>query len=1344
MPFHRKVVRQNHECERDGTPYSRRSEDSMPHLSLSLLGGFEVTLDGEPITAFGSDKARALLAFLAVESARPHRRAELASLFWPELAEKKAAHNLSQTLLRLRHALREPKSSAPQPFLLLTFQDVQFNPRSDHRLDAVLFTELLRSTRQHHHADAQACAVCMRWLQQAADLYRGDLLAGFFLRDGIGFEEWQLVQQERLHREAVAVLARLVTYHEGRSEHELVQRYAGQLVALEPWHEQGHLQLMRALARNGQTAAALEQYANYQRTLAEEFALPPAAEVSALAKQIQAGQVGRGDAGEPMPGGASPAGPGDRRQVTALLCGHHELANSADPEGQVEQLARCSEHCNAVLDRYAGHRQPRQGAKCLVYFGYPVAHEDAARRAVRAGLAMIKATAGTEHAHAIGIHTGMMASVEGELVGVVPDVARGCQQLAEPDSVWLTADTEQLVRGWFHCQALGPRTLPGLADPAEVYQVLGESGANRLDWLAQTRSLAAFVGREPELVRLFASRDKVRRGKGQVVLISGEPGIGKSRLLWELRNRFVQAHQDQTRLAGDGLAPDSAAGSPIWLESHCQPYFQNTSLYPIVGLLEQLLGFAAGDSLQARRAKLDQMLAHCDLTHPAASWLLTLLLGLPGDAPAPQTITADQRERMREMWAVLLQKHAAQHPLVIVIEDLQWSDPTTVEWLGRSCDALAGVPCLVLLTCRPTFVSPWLPRANLLSLELGPLDPAQTDSLVSSVAGDRPLPAEVRQRIVRQTDGIPLFVEELTRSVLDLQASESSLTPSAVQIPATLRDSLLARLDYAGAAKQTAQWAAVLGREFSYPVLRAIVPFDERDLQDDLAVLVETDLVKVLERAPQMNFAFKHSLVQEATYDSLLRQTRQDYHQRVAETLENGFPQVAETQPEVLAEHYAGAGLPARAVDYWLRAGERATAQGATLEARAFFDRALAHVEPGDDVRRWQALLGRETALFFAEQREAQRVDGTTLLDLAEFLDDDARRAQAQLRRARYAGSLADFPAQLEAAEAAIASAGRARDPDIEVEALAYKVTALLRLGDHTAAQLAVEQALARTQQAQDDSARAYAYAAVALYYNDEGDPARGARFLIQSLEASRRSKVRALDLECLYLGHLGVVYCHLGLYDPARAVLEEGLDLANLLNIGRYQAYHQFNLGFVCSQLGDFDAAVQMEEQALAKFLTSGNAFGQAACQATLGDVYQKAGNLSLAAEYLAAASAGFAEIGVESDRFEAQATMARVALDRGQPDEARRLALEIWDFLGEHGTEGFGPTAWIYLCIADVVAAVEAPGISAREAIEAGYRDMMQRADKIGDAAWRQSFLENVPENRELVERWEQTNRS
>ena len=309
----------------------------MPHLTLSLLGGFEVLLDGQPITAFGTDKSRALLAYLTMKAGRTHRRAEVAGLLWPELSAKKAAHNLSQTLLRLRHALREdgkPVHAAQQPFLLYTGQDIHFNPLSDYQLDVSRFTDLLKARREHQHPHDQLCQVCLHRLQQAVALYRGNLLAGFSLRDSVPFEEWLLLEQELLHRQVLETLAELVVYYEQRSAHDQVQHYARRLVALEPWHEPAQLQLMRTLAMDGQAGVALDQYESYRRTLATEFGIEPSAEAAALYRQIQTGeirQVGGAQAGTRSSGGVVQTKSGERRQVTALIRGRKAPLDRNDP-----------------------------------------------------------------------------------------------------------------------------------------------------------------------------------------------------------------------------------------------------------------------------------------------------------------------------------------------------------------------------------------------------------------------------------------------------------------------------------------------------------------------------------------------------------------------------------------------------------------------------------------------------------------------------------------------------------------------------------------------------------------------------------------------------------------------------------------------------------------------------------------------------------------------------------------------------------------------------------------------------------------------------------------------------
>jgi len=1293
----------------------------MSHLSLTFLGGFEVTLDGEPITTFGTDKVRALLAYLAIESARPHRRAELAARLWPDVPDTKAAHNLSQTLLRLRRALREPDARTPSPqipALLLTSQTIQFNPRCDHQLDVARFAELLKARRQHRHTTADSCPVCLQWLHQAVDLYRGDLLAGFFVRDSIAFEEWRIVKQEALLGQMVGALDQLAAEHERREEYDQMQAYARRQTALEPWREEAHLQLMRALALRGQTEAALEQYENFRHTLKQELGVQPSADATALVEQIRSGALkGRKPDRAAMLNGLL-----ERRQVTVVVCSRANPAAHGDPEELYEQFSACEGPCENILTRFDGQRAPRHGGECMIYFGYPTSREDNARRAVDAGLALAAAHASPAR---IGIHTGLMVASQrrglglpgSELVGDVPNLARACHNLAEPGVVLMTADTERLVAGWFDRERRESLTLPGHAASVDVYRAIKASGLpGRIE---QIQHLTSLVGREAELTQVMTCLDKVRHGQGQAVLVSGQAGIGKSRLMWEVKTATL------AQLSHSPL---------IWLESRCSPYFQNTSLFPIIRLLEQLLGFEEDDSPDLKREKLVKTLARYDLTHAAAIWHLSLLLGLPDESPIPATITPEQREGMRVACVALLQKQAAEQPLALIIEDLHWSDPSTIEWLDRAFDSLAAAPCLVLLTFRPTFAPAWLPRTSSISLTLSPLSVVQTESMVADLAGVGQLRAEVRQRIVQQADGIPLFVEELTKTLLE---------SDGLDIPATLRDSLMARLDHLGAARETAQWAAALGREFSYPVLSAVTTFDERRLQSDLARLVEAELIVPQSHGTHPHYAFKHALVQEVAQASLLKRSYQAYHRRIAETLEARFTQIAETRPEVIAQHYTEAGMNSQGAECWMHAGERATAQGATLEARTFFDRALALIAPEDHARRWRALLGRETVLHTQGDLEAQARDLKALLELAETFDDDTRRAQAYTRQARYASVQADYQAQLQAAQAAISAARRSGALAVEVEALTFQVTALMRLGDWAAVQQAVQETQPRAQAVADESIRAYALAAVALYYVETGDLGRAIELLAESLSATRQASSRRLDLECQFHGHLGLAYAQLGLYAQAQATLETGVTLADTIGLQRYQAYHKMILGWVYWHRGDTRAALSMEEQALKGFLATGEAYGQAACQSYWGYILEDTGDSRLATEHLTQAHTGFANFGVDPDRFECQAVEARALLTQRQSTAARQLAHEVWAYLHENGAQGISSPSLAYVCLADVFAATEKdePTGIAQAVLEAGYRDLMQRAEKISHADWRRSLLENVAENRTLIEKWQQS---
>ncbi|MEJ2748940.1 MAG: BTAD domain-containing putative transcriptional regulator, partial [Anaerolineae bacterium] len=912
-------------------------------------------------------------------------------------------------------------------FLEITTQHIQFNAYSDYQLDVVRFRELLNQCDQHHHADAASCSVCVQWRSQAAELYQGDLLDGFFVPDSISFEEWRLMQQEELHQQALATLNWLAVYHDRRGEYDRAQAYARRQLTLEPWREEAHVQLMRSLAQSGQSAAALKQYEQYEDTLAEELGIKPATAVTTLYEQVRSGKVIQ--QATPQPDGNKTiwlSSQGERRQVTTLVC---NLSAPGDSEGIQERLTWCEQHCENIFHRFGGQHAPRRGNSCLVYFGYPQAQEDAARRAVHAGLAVVAALKGDESVR-IGIHTGAVAVgkkrgprwQDRDLIGETLEIARDCQRQARSGEVVITEDTRKLVQESFELQPLELSIVGASKQPVPVYQVCGEGGVpGRLEWLAQTQRLTAFTGREEELRQLQDFHEALRQGTGHAVLVRGEAGSGKSRLIWELKQHVGELH--------NGIMTNIQPA--LWLTSRCLPHFEQTSLYPMVGLLEQLFGFQSDDSLEMRQEKLTGMLAWYEMKRPFTIWLLSLLLGLPLAEPAPETITKAQREQMRELFMTLLQKRAAEQPLVLLVEDLHWSDPSTIDWLGRLMEVGTAVPCLTLLTARPNCNPEWLSRKETQSklhlLTLKPLRPEQAAQMIADLAGDNILDANLRRTIVTRTDGVPLFVEELTKTLLERAADRGEANTTA-KIPATLHDSLVARLDHLGEAKETVQWAAVLGREFSYPVLQACAVYDEQRLQNDLARLVEAELVAPIHDGLQTvptRYTFKHALMQDAAYASLLKHTRRTYHRRIAETLELHFPQVGETRPEVLGQHYFDAGLPVKAVNFWLLAGERAVSQGATLEAKTFFDRALECIEPDDNERRWQALLGREEVLGIRGKRDEQEADLQALLALAEAFDDDVRRFKVYMRQTFYAAMKGDYRAALPFAEAAIAAALR-------------------------------------------------------------------------------------------------------------------------------------------------------------------------------------------------------------------------------------------------------------------------------------------------------------------------------
>jgi predicted ATPase/class 3 adenylate cyclase len=650
---------------------------------------------------------------------------------------------------------------------------------------------------------------------------------------------------------------------------------------------------------------------------------------------------------EPSP--ARPEGPSrpeaERRQLTVLFCdlvGSTALAARLDPEDMGAVIRAYQACCAEVVKRWGGHVAKYMGDGVLAYFGWPQAHEDEAERAVRAGLELAAAVARLQPgddrplAARVGIATGLVmvgeligegAAREEAVVGETPNLAARLQALAAPGSVVISQATRRLVGGLFELADLGPLRLKGFAEPLAAWRVEGEGRAEGRFEALHGERLTPLVGREHELAMLLERWAWARDGDGQVVLLAGEPGIGKSRLLQALRGAL--------------------SGEPHVALSHfCSPYHSNSALHPIITQLERAAGFAPEDAPEAKLAKLEALLRRATEQLDEAVPLLGALLGVPRGERYPALNLSPQRQKQRTLEVLIEQLAglARTRPVLELYEDVHWVDPSTLELLDLLVERVRSLPVLAVLTYRPEFRPPWSGHAHVTSLPLNRLGRRQGAALVARITGGKTLPAEILDQIVARTDGVPLFVEELTKTVLesglltdagDRYELSGPLPPLA--IPATLHDSLMARLDRLAPVKEVAQTAAVVGREFSHDLLAAISPLSAADLGAALDQLVACELIFRRGTPPAATYSFKHALVQDAGYQSLLKSKRQQLHAKIADVLEERF---VDTPCEVVALHCTEAGLNDKAVMYWYKAGQLAIRRSAYTEA-------LAHANAG-------------------------------------------------------------------------------------------------------------------------------------------------------------------------------------------------------------------------------------------------------------------------------------------------------------------------------------------------------------------------------------------------------------
>ncbi|MDJ0849827.1 MAG: TOMM system kinase/cyclase fusion protein [Myxococcota bacterium] len=973
---------------------------------------------------------------------------------------------------------------------------------------------------------------------------------------------------------------------------------------------------------------------------------------------------------------------GERRHLTVLFCDLVDsagLAQRLGPEAYRRVVADHHTRSADVVARYGGHVAQYLGDGLLVYFGHPRAHEDDAERAVRAGRDLVREVEaanpdlesrfGVRVAARVAIHSGPV--VVGEIgggnrtetlaLGDTPTIASRLQSVAEPGAVVISEATLRLVAGIFVTEDLGTPALKGIAQPIRVHRVLHPSGvASRLD---RAPALTRFVGRQQELALLLDRVEQAQEGRGQAVWVSGEAGIGKSRLLHRLREELRETPH-------------------TWLECHCSPHTQNSDLRPLVEALEQALRYDDEPSPAQKLDRLERGLAHAGLDPEQNVPLLGPLLSLelPERYPAPGLGPRLQRQRTLEAllsWVLAL---GEMQPLVLEVEDLHWADPSTLEWLGLLVEQCATARVLVLLTFRPDFEPPWASREHLLPMALPRMRRRDARELAGATLGGSALPDAVVDEIASRSDGIPLFVEELARGV-----AEAGLDPcrsvSDLEIPETLQDSLMARLDNLGEAKQVAQLGAVVGREFGYALIESVAPMEAGVLREGLGRLVEAELLYQRGLPPQAIYSFKHALVQDAAYESLLESQRRELHGRVADALERRFPEIVAREPEQMARHCREAGRTEQAIGHYQQAGLRTAQRSAQAEAVGHLREALellgTTAETGGRNQlelQLQVALGSSLyAVKGGADPEVERVYERAL-ELCRDTPESTELVRALLFLSLfYFTSRADLRTSHDLAARALELAERTGETFPQVAAhtrlgitLAYQGSwprALEHLGPAVALYDPPAHGLLAAGWGQDWGLVARVYCAPALYHLGRPDEAR--RMALETLELAREG-----DAYSIAAGHSGCAALYRMLRDRGRArkVAERSRAIGRERGLPLVQAMSCLELGWA---IGGAEG-IELLQEALARFGAMRTVIYQPQTQLILAEAYADLGRLDEAWDTLDARQAS----GIDGRLHAEDEQLLRGAIHwrRGAPAEAEHClhrALEIARAGGARATE-------------------------------------------------------------------------
>ena len=905
----------------------------------------------------------------------------------------------------------------------------------------------------------------------------------------------------------------------------------------------------------------------------------------------------------------------ERRQVTVMfsdLVGSTALSARMDPEDLREVISAYQKCVAETVQRLGGFVAKYMGDGVLVYFGYPQAHEDDAERAVRAGLELVTAVTGLK-THAalqtrVGIATGLVvvgdligsgASQEQAIVGETPNLAARLQGVAEPNSVVIAESTRRLVGNLFELNDLGAQDLKGISGLVRAWAALRPASVEGRFEALHASGVTELVGREEELELLLRRWSKAKTGEGQVVLLSGEPGIGKSRLTAALMERL--AGEQHTRL-----------------RYFCSPQHTDSALYPIISQMERAAGLAHDDIPQAKLDKLDALLAQSFTPRQDAA-LFAEMLSLPNDGRYPTLELAPQQRRHQTLEALTAQLETLSHtnPVLMIFEDVHWIDPTSLEALGRTVDRVTALGVLLIITYRPEFEPPWVGRPDVTALTLNRLGQREIADLIDRVTGNKPLPPSIRQDIIERTDGIPLFVEEMTKAVLEAGSESASehtaaAVPSpALAVPASLHASLMARLDRLGSAKEVAQIGAVIGREFPHALIAAVARKGEPELRSALDRLIEAGLLFRQGVAPHATYLFKHALVQDVAYGTLLREPRRALHARIAETFESQFAEIAERQPELLARHCTQAGLTEKAAGLWGKAGRRSLERSALIEAAEQLARALDQIAalPATPALRREEINVQVALItplihvkgYAASETKAAVERARLLIDQAEARGEPPEdplllfSVLYGIWVASYIAFNGDMLRNLAAQFLALAEKQRATVP-LMVADRAMGIS-LLCTGDIGQSQTYFDRAIARYDPAvhralamrfgQDNRVAVLSYRSLALWLL--GSPETALADTRQALNDAGEISQASTLMYALF--HASTTHLHCGNYVAANAQINELVRLADEKGSAFWKARGMLNQGSVLALTGKASDAVQIITSGITAFKLTGSA---------------------------------------------------------------------------------------------------------------------------------------------------------